>query len=143
MGGIQALQREEDERLKGVMAGLARNGALPGMGGGGPGGAPPGLGGLGDLGGLGAGLMQQLGGDPNNPTGGMDENAIAKLLEQDMMGTEKMMDFFNSFEQMLSGEVPMDKEKWEEQVKYLKTHNPFKPGEIIEEAEADEEAGGT
>ena len=72
----------------------------------------------------------------------MDGEAIAKLLEQDMMGTEKMMDFFNSFEQMLSGEVPMDKEKWEEQVKYLKTHNPFKPGEVIEEEPAEEEAGG-
>ena len=38
-----------------------------------------------------------------------------------MKATQKMMDFFQQAEQMLTEERPFNKDKWQDMVKYLRT----------------------
>lgn len=42
-----------------------------------------------------------------------------KLVDHDMKTTEKMMDLFFEAEQMLTEDIPFDKNKWQDMIKYL------------------------
>ena len=56
----------------------------------------------------------------------MTENDIAKLLEQDLMGTEKMMDFFEQGEQMLTEQLPFNQHKWASMMNEMRQADLFK-----------------
>ena len=43
-----------------------------------------------------------------------------------MKATQKMMDFFQQAEQMLTEERPFNKDRWQDMVKYLRTTHLFK-----------------
>ena len=46
-----------------------------------------------------------------------------------MKATQKMMDFFQQAEQMLTEERPFNKDRWQDMIKYLRTTHLFKQEE--------------
>ena len=48
-----------------------------------------------------------------------------------MKATQKMMDFFQQAEQMLTEERPFNKDKWQDMIKYLRTTHLFKNHVLI------------
>ena len=75
---------------------------------------------------FGSGLATQHG-DSNKKIKDYQSSLLsyAKVVEHDMKATQKMMDFFQQAEQMLTEERPFDKDRWQDMIKYLRTTHLF------------------